>query len=40
LGKAVQSEWMGIHGYYPQIEVRAVQFLKESEISTVHVLIK
>jgi len=23
LGKAVQSEWMGIHGYYPQIEVKA-----------------
>ena len=21
LGKAVESEWMGIHGYYPQIEV-------------------
>ena len=23
LGEAVQSEWMRIHGYYPQIEVVA-----------------
>lgn len=29
LGKAVQSEWMGIHGYYPQIEVRAVQMMPD-----------
>ena len=25
LGQAVENEWMGIHGYYPQIEVKAVQ---------------
>ena len=24
LGKAVQNEWLGIHGYYPQIEVMAL----------------
>ena len=29
LGKAVQSEWMGIHGYYPQIEVVAVQMMPD-----------
>ena len=29
LGKAVQSEWMGIHGFYPQIEVKAVQMMPD-----------
>ncbi len=29
LGKAVESEWKGIHGYYPQIEVRAVQMMPD-----------
>ncbi len=29
LGKAVQDEWMGIHAYYPQIEVRAVQMMPD-----------
>ena len=29
LGKVVQSEWMGIHGYYPQIEVKAVQMMPD-----------
>ena len=29
LGKAVQSEWMSIHGYYPQIEVMAVQMMPD-----------
>lgn len=29
LGKAVQSEWMGIHGFYPQIEVVAVQMMPD-----------
>ena len=29
LGKAVQNEWMGIHGYFPQIEVRAVQMMPD-----------
>ena len=29
LGKAVQSEWLGIHRYYPQIEVRAVQMMPD-----------
>lgn len=29
LGKAVQSEWMGIHAYYPQIEVVAVQMMPD-----------
>lgn len=29
LGKAVESEWMGIHGYYPQIEVKAVQMMPD-----------
>ena len=29
LGKAVQSEWMGIHGYFPQIEVKAVQMMPD-----------
>ena len=29
LGKAVQSEWMGIHGYYPQIDVKAVQMMPD-----------
>jgi len=29
LGKAVESEWMGIHGYYSQIEVKAVQMMPD-----------
>ncbi len=29
LGRAVQDEWMGIHAYYPQIEVRAVQMMPD-----------
>ena len=29
LGKAVQSEWMGIHGFYPQIEIKAVQMMPD-----------
>ena len=29
LGKAVQSEWMSIHAYYPQIEVMAVQMMPD-----------
>ena len=29
LGKAVQSEWMGIHDYYPQVEVMAVQMMPD-----------
>ena len=29
LGKAVQSEWMSIHGFYPQIEVMAVQMMPD-----------
>ena len=29
LGKAVESEWMGILGYYPQIEVKAVQMMPD-----------
>lgn len=29
LGKVVQSEWMGIHGYFPQIEVKAVQMMPD-----------
>ena len=29
LGRAVQSEWMGIHDYYPQIEVMAVQMMPD-----------
>ena len=29
LGQAVQSEWMGIHEYYPQIEVMAVQMMPD-----------
>ena len=29
LGKAVQSEWLSIHGYYPQIEVMAVQMMPD-----------
>ena len=29
LGKAVESEWFGIHGYYPQIEVVAVQMMPD-----------
>ena len=24
LGKAVQSEWLGIHGYYPQMNLMAL----------------
>ena len=29
LGKAVQSEWMSIHGFYPQIEVMALQMMPD-----------
>ena len=29
LGKAVESEWLGIHGYYPQIEVKAIQMMPD-----------
>lgn len=29
LGKAVESEWMGIHGHYPQIEIMAVQMMPD-----------
>ena len=29
LGKAVQGEWMSIHGFYPQIEVMAVQMMPD-----------
>ena len=29
LGKAVQSEWLGIHGHYPQIDVMAVQMMPD-----------
>lgn len=29
LGRAVQSEWMRIHDYYPQIEVMAVQMMPD-----------
>ena len=29
LGKTVQSEWMGIHNYYPQIDVMAVQMMPD-----------
>ena len=29
LGKAVQSVWMGIHGFFPQIEVMAVQMMPD-----------
>ena len=29
LGRAVHDEWMGIHAYYPQIEVRAVQMMPD-----------
>lgn len=29
LGKAVQSEWLGIHRYFPQIEVMAVQMMPD-----------
>ena len=29
LGKAVQSEWLSIHGFYPQIEVMAVQMMPD-----------
>lgn len=29
LGKAVQREWLGIHDYYPQIEVKAVQMMPD-----------
>ena len=29
LGKAVESEWFGIHGHYPQIEVVAVQMMPD-----------
>ncbi len=29
LGQAVQSEWFGIHGYYPQIEVMALQMMPD-----------
>ncbi len=29
LGRAVHDEWMGIHVYYPQIEVRAIQMMPD-----------
>ena len=29
LGKAVQNEWMGIHGYFPQIDVLGVQMMPD-----------
>ena len=29
LGKAVQSEWLGIHGHYPQIDVMALQMMPD-----------
>ncbi|MBQ7471236.1 MAG: hypothetical protein IJS97_02260 [Prevotella sp.] len=29
IGKAFESEWFGIHGYYPQIEVVAVQMMPD-----------
>lgn len=29
LGEAVQSEWMGIHSHYPQIDVLAVQMMPD-----------
>ena len=29
LGQAVQNEWRGIHNYYPQIEVMAVQMMPD-----------
>ena len=29
LGTAVQSEWMGIHNYYPQVDVMAVQMMPD-----------
>ena len=29
LGKAIQSEWLGIHNYFPQIEVMAVQMMPD-----------
>jgi len=29
LGAAVQSEWLGIHSYYPQIDVMAVQMMPD-----------
>lgn len=29
LGRAVESEWFGIHGHYPQIEVVAVQMMPD-----------
>ena len=29
LGRLVQSEWMRIHGHYPQIEVMAVQMMPD-----------
>lgn len=29
LGKAVESEWLGISSYYPQIEVKAVQMMPD-----------
>lgn len=29
LGQAVQNEWMGIHRYFPQIEVKAVQMMPD-----------
>ena len=29
LGKAVQNEWMGIHGYFPQIEVMGIQMMPD-----------
>ncbi|MBP5570967.1 MAG: hypothetical protein J6X46_08155 [Prevotella sp.] len=29
LGKAIQNEWMGIHGYFPQIDVLGVQMMPD-----------
>ena len=29
LGEIVQNEWMGIHGYYPEIEVLQVQMMPD-----------
>ncbi len=29
IGQAIQNEWMGIHDYYPQIEVKAIQMMPD-----------
>ena len=29
IGQAIQNEWMGIHDYYPQIEVKAIQVMPD-----------